>query len=472
MISERLQRLKYVAGDLVSSSLAWLGYSCTRYFLNVYSGTYATLGDWLMAPMVLTGQLLFPVIMMIVFYLSGYYNEVFRKSRLHELFTTLWSAVVNALIIFFIALINDMQWQRSLNYEMILLLVVMLFAGVYSVRVINTAITSHRIKHRKWSFKTLIVGRGSAAVAFVNKLDSMKHSLGYKMMGYVSIPGENDVKDVNLPCYTLDDVEEVCSREGIQEIIVVPTKDAPRVLMGTVNSLFKLNLPIKITAGSFGMLPSHIRISDMVGDPLVDISKCNMSEAGKNMKRLLDIVVSSIALVLLLPVYLVVALLVKLDSKGPVFYLQERVGYHNKPFNIIKFRTMVDNAEKDGSPQLSSDNDPRITKLGHVLRKYRIDELPQFWNVLRGDMSVVGPRPERQYYIEQIIKRVPSYALLRQVRPGITSLGMVKFGYAQDVDQMVERLRYDLIYLENMSMLNDFKIMVYTVKIVLTGRGM
>ena len=175
---------------------------------------------------------------------------------------------------------------------------------------------------------------------------------------------------------------------------------------------------------------------------------------------------------LLMPVYAIVSLLVKLDSKGPVLYSQERVGYHNKPFNIYKFRTMVCNAEQDGVPLLSSDNDPRITRMGRFLRKYRIDELPQFWNVLCGDMSLVGPRPERQFYIDQIISRVPSYAWLRQVRPGITSLGMVKYGYAQNVDQMVERLNYDLIYLENMSLLNDFKIMVYTIKIVFTGRGM
>ncbi|MCQ2289335.1 MAG: sugar transferase [Muribaculaceae bacterium] len=471
MISERLQRLKYLAGDFVMSNVAWFIYNCLRYQFNVFKGTYNTLEDWLSAPMVLMGQMLFPLLMMAVYYLSGYYNEVFRKSRLHEFITTLWSAVLNSFIIFFIALINDVPWHRSLNYEMILILIAVLFVSVYSVRVCITATTSRLIKNRKWSFRTLIVGRGASAVAYANKLDSMDRSLGYKIMGYVSIPRENDVKDVQYPCYNLDDIEDVCSSLGIQELIVVPTRDDTETLVNTVNRLFTLNLPIKISPERFSLLPSRARISDMVGDPLIDISKANMSEAGKNMKRLFDIVVSTLALLALLPVYLIVALLVKLDSRGPVFYTQQRVGYHNVPFSIIKFRTMVCDAEKDGQPQLSSDNDPRITKLGHTLRKYRIDELPQFWNVLRGDMSIVGPRPERQYYIDQIIKHVPSYALLRQVRPGVTSLGMVKFGYAQNLDEMIERLRYDLLYLENMSMLNDFKIMVYTVKIVLTGRG-
>jgi lipopolysaccharide/colanic/teichoic acid biosynthesis glycosyltransferase len=179
-----------------------------------------------------------------------------------------------------------------------------------------------------------------------------------------------------------------------------------------------------------------------------------------------------VALVALTPLYIIVAAIIKSTSPGPIFYLQERVGLHNKPFNIIKFRSMVQDAEVAGKPQLSSDDDPRITPFGRFMRKYRIDELPQFWNVLKGEMSIVGPRPERKYYVDQILQRVPSYALLHQVRPGITSMGMVKFGYAKNVDEMVERVGHDLMYLDNMSLLNDLRILIYTIKIVFTGRGM
>ena len=179
---------------------------------------------------------------------------------------------------------------------------------------------------------------------------------------------------------------------------------------------------------------------------------------------------SAVALLALTPVFAVIALLIKRDSAGPVFYRQTRVGYRKRPFGIIKFRSMRTDAES-GGPALSTPDDPRITHVGRFLRKYRLDELPQFWNVLRGDMSLVGPRPEREHYVRQIVERVPYYSMIHQVRPGITSWGMVKYGYASSVDEMIERLRYDLLYIENVSFGLDIKILFHTVNTVLTGKG-
>ena len=472
MLNENIQRTKYVVGDLLSSGLAWFCYNCMRYSLDPIHSGFNTLGTFLSSNVVVIGQLLFPLLMMAVYYLSGYYNEVFRKSRLQEVFTTFWSTAIVTLIIFFLALINDTAPRRRVNYEMIALLWGTLFITVYVVRCLFTSYTSHMIKSRQWSFNTLIIGRGAAGVAFGKKLDAMPQSLGYKILGYVSIPGENDVKEVSLPCYELSHIREACQTHHIEELIVVPTRQNSDAVLDTVNQLFELNLPIKVTPDHFNVMLSQVRISDMVGDPLVDISGSSMSESGKNIKRVLDIILSVLVLIVVSPLLLAVAIAIKLDSKGPVFYSQERVGYHNVPFNIYKFRSMVQIAEQNNRPQLTCDEDPRVTRVGRFLRKYRIDELPQFWNVIKGDMSIVGPRPERQYYIDQITQRVPSYALLHQVRPGITSMGMVKYGYAQNVDQMIERLSYDLLYLENMSLINDFKIMVYTIKTIVTGKGM
>jgi exopolysaccharide biosynthesis polyprenyl glycosylphosphotransferase len=240
--------------------------------------------------------------------------------------------------------------------------------------------------------------------------------------------------------------------------------------MSLVNSLLPLDCPIYISPDLYQLLTSKVRISNVVGEPLVDISRSQMSASTRNLKRVSDVVLSFITLLLISPLLLVIAILVKCDSRGPVFYRQERIGYHKKPFYIYKFRSMKVDAEA-GGPALSTLNDERIARLGRVLRKYRLDELPNFWNVLRGDMSIVGPRPEREYYIKQILAKAPYYTLIHQVRPGITSWGMVKYGYASDVDGMIERLKYDLLYIENVSMLVDLKILFYTVQIVVTGKG-
>ena len=465
------QRIKYVVGDFVMSNLAWFTYNIVRYEMGYVMG-WEKLEGYLKSDVVVTGQILFPLMMMVTYVFSGYYNNVCRKSRVQELLTTAASAGINTLMIFFVALINDVVGVRANDYEMIIILWALLFGFVYLVRAIITNVASNQIKSRKWTFPTLIIGSGSAALAFANKLNSRRSSSGYEIKGFVNIPGENPVKGNPLPCYDLDEIKEVCDREGIWELIVIPSRDDTTQTMNAINHLFALGLPIMISPQYFNKMQTPVTISDIYGEPLVNISRSNMSDSGKNLKRAIDVFVSLIALIVLLPLYAIVSIIIKLTSPGPIFYLQERIGLHNKPFKIIKFRSMVQNAEASGQPQLTSDDDPRITPFGKFMRKYRIDELPQFWNVLKGEMSIVGPRPERQYYVDQILERVPAYALLHQVRPGITSMGMVKFGYAQNIDEMVERVSYDLMYLNNMSLLNDIKILIYTVKIVFTGRGM
>ena len=464
------QRIKYVLGDFVMSNLAWFLFNCMRYKMGNAIG-YASLGTYLSSKMVLLGQIFFPLMMMVTYIFSGYYNNVVRKSRVQELLTTAASASINSLLIFFAALINDVIGVRSNDYEMILILWMLLFGFVYALRAVFTNIASNQIKSRKWTFPTLIIGSGAAAVAFVEKLNNRRRSTGYEIKGYVNIPGENPVKGNPLPCYELDELPDVCRDEGIWDLIVVPTRDDTHKTMNAINKLFALGLPIMISPDRFNMMQTPVQVSDIYGEPLVNISRSSMSDSGKNIKRALDVIISFVALILLIPVYLVVAIIIKRTSPGPVFYLQERIGLHNKPFRIIKFRSMVQDAEVAGCPQLSSDDDPRITPFGRFMRKYRIDELPQFWNVLKGEMSIVGPRPERKFYIDQITPRMPAYALLHQVRPGITSMGMVKFGYAKNLEEMLERVKYDLMYLNNMSLLNDIKILIYTIKIVFTGRG-
>ncbi|MGN1245467.1 MAG: sugar transferase [Muribaculaceae bacterium] len=475
MTNIQLQRLKYVAGDLVSSAIAVLLYNIARYWLGseriVAMHGFATLQSFLLNDSVMMGQLLFPLAMMGVYYLSGYYTEVIRKSRLQEFVTTLITSLISALIVFFVAVINDLVSERAYNYEMIVIFWLISFVMVYSVRLFFTNKMAHKIKTGKLLTNVMIIGAGEKAAAFGADLAGKNRSLGYDVVGYVSIGDEKPSEKLCQPVYALDRLKDVCDTVSVSEFIIIPERHDTKTILHTVNALFPLNRPIKIKPDIYNILVSRVRLSDFHGEPLIDISGSCMGYSATNIKRVADCVLSALALVLLMPLFVYVAYRIKRESEGGVLYKQTRIGLHNRPFTIYKFRTMRVDAEKDGVPRLSSSDDDRITPFGKVMRKYRIDELPQFWNVLKGDMSIVGPRPEREYFIEQITQRAPFYTLLHQVRPGITSMGMVKFGYAGSVDEMVERMKYDLIYLENMSLLNDLKIMVYTIETVLTGKG-
>jgi exopolysaccharide biosynthesis polyprenyl glycosylphosphotransferase len=227
---------------------------------------------------------------------------------------------------------------------------------------------------------------------------------------------------------------------------------------------------IKVVPDMYDYMVGSVKMSNVLGTALIEVFPQIMAPWEAFLKRAIDIVASCCALILLSPVFAVIAVAIRFNSQGPILFKQERIGKGGKPFFIFKFRTMFTNAEQKG-PALSSDHDPRITRVGKFLRKMRLDEFPQFYNVLIGEMSLVGPRPERQYFIDQIVKLAPHYKHLHKVKPGITSWGQVKYGYAENVSQMVERLKYDILYIENMSLALDFKIMAYTVITVIEGRG-
>lgn len=466
-ISIKKQRLKYVLSDWLTGGIAFFLFNICRYYKL---GPTESLGDYLFSNKLIIEDIIFPLLMPCIYWLSGYYNRPFGKSRLQEFLTTFNSSAINTVIIYFTLLINDRTGERILSYELIAILFGLLFLFTYFGRIIITQNTISHFKAHQWEFRTLIIGNSATARSTAKRLSEGQSRLGYHIIGYLSLPGEKDVADVE-KVYSPDDIEQLCQAGEVDQFVIVSETCEEEEILNIVYKLYHYELPVKIAPDTYSFVTSAVRLNDIYADPFVDLTTPAMSEASKNVKRTMDVLLSMTALLLLSPLFAVISVLVKTESKGGVFYRQERIGRQQRPFMINKFRTMMADAEKEG-PRLSEEGDPRITKTGRILRKYRLDELPQFWNVLKGEMSIVGPRPERAYYISQILERAPYYALVFQVRPGITSWGMVKFGYATNVDEMVERTRYDLVYISSMSLFVDLKIMIYTVKTIFTGAGM
>lgn len=465
-MNKKAQATKYILSDFVAAALTWLLFNILRFEeLAVYEG-YSSLQSYLLTSQVWKGQVLIPFFWTILFFFSGYYNKPVGKSRLTEFFSTFITVLIGTIIVFFAVLLNDLPRSFEIYYELFFVLFLLQFVLTYIPRLFITLHGMNKAKKREWSQRVLVIGVGKKAEATARNLDK----LGYTIVGFVSENSRADiVVDAQQVCGALQDLPDRIASLAVDELVIAVETEESEELLYILYSLYHYKRPIKILADDSNVL-AKVKIKTIHGIPLVDLTDNNFSEMEKNIKWFTDKVISLIALILLSPFFLYVAWRVKRDSSGPIFFKQERIGHMGRPFTIYKFRTMYMNAEENG-PLLSVENDPRITPFGITMRKYRIDELPQFWNVLKGDMSLVGPRPERKHFIDLIVKKAPYYYLLHNVRPGITSLGMVKYGYAANVDQMIERLKFDILYYENMSLVLDLTILIYTVKTVFTGKG-
>ena len=457
---------KYILSDFISASVAWLLFNILRYEVFAIDEGADSLLDYLQYPGVLGGQVVIPLFWLVLYYFSGYYNKPFGKSRLTELFSTFITVLIGTVFVFFALLLDDIPRSIDIYYKLFFGMFGLQFFITYIPRLLITQSGMRKIKNREWAMKVLIIGAGGKAVRIAHDL----YRLGYDICGFVSEDERTPVKaDRNQVLGTVEDIPVLMEKENVDEIVLAVESKNNKALLGILYSLYRYKRPIKVLADRFNML-SKIQLRTIRGIPLVDVTDNNFSPAEQNIKLFLDKVCPVVALLLLSPLFAYIAWRVKKDSPGPVFFRQERIGYLGQPFWMYKFRTMYVNAEENG-PSLSSEDDLRVTPFGRIMRKYRLDELPQFWNVLKGDMSLVGPRPERKYFIDEIVKTAPYYYLLHNVRPGITSLGMVKYGYAASVDKMVERMEYDILYYENMSLTLDLTILIYTVKTVITGKG-
>ncbi len=405
---------------------------------------------------------------LLLFWFSGLYKNWYIRSPFDELFTVIRTTFIGAFILFFFIFLDSSgQSPRMLFLAYFVIITLFVAIGRFSARRIQKRFRKNRII----IIPAVVIGHHALIKDIISKTQQSP-SWGYLVTGYVLIDKNEKPEDGDelFMAYT-EDFDKIINEKKPKELIIAAHSPDRNLLLSIVSKCAENNIIVNIVPDMYDMFTGQARTLSMYGIPLIEINTQLLRPWEEFIKRVIDIVFSAGVLLIGMPVWILTAIIQKIESRGPIFYKQERVGKDGKTFMIFKFRSMVQDAEKHG-PQWASVNDPRVTKFGKFMRSSHLDEVPQFWNVLKGEMSLVGPRPERPHFVEKFSALIPYYKRRQLVRPGITGWWQVNYTtYVESIEEIENRLKDDFYYIENMSLKLDLEIIIRTAFLVLKGHG-